>query len=138
MEGRTGTHTHMHTRAHTHTDTHTHTHTHTHTQTHTHTRYARTPRSTNTIGAVMRVRNALAFATHAFFQGRGFYYVHTPIITASDCEGAGEMFAVRVCVRVCVRVPVCGCVFVCLCVQTLTADQPTLDQSNAHTVLCCR
>lgn len=43
----------------------------------------------------MRVRNALAFATHAFFQGRGFYYVHTPIITASDCEGAGEMFAVR-------------------------------------------
>lgn len=49
---------------------------------------------TNTIGAVARVRNALAFATHAFFQSRGFYYVHTPVITASDCEGAGEMFAV--------------------------------------------
>jgi asparaginyl-tRNA synthetase len=53
------------------------------------------PRRTNTIGAVARIRNALAFATHMFFQGRGFYYVHTPIITASDCEGAGEMFAVR-------------------------------------------
>lgn len=49
---------------------------------------------TNTIGAVMRVRNTLAFATHRFFQERGFFYVHTPIITASDCEGAGEMFRV--------------------------------------------
>jgi hypothetical protein len=53
------------------------------------------PRRTNTIGAVARIRNALAFATHTFFQSRGFYYVHTPIITASDCEGAGEMFSVR-------------------------------------------
>lgn len=50
---------------------------------------------TNTIGAVARIRNALAFATHSFFQENGFYYVHTPIITASDCEGAGEMFQVR-------------------------------------------
>lgn len=49
---------------------------------------------TNTIGAVARIRNALAFATHKFFQEKGFYYVHTPIITASDCEGAGEMFQV--------------------------------------------
>ena len=49
---------------------------------------------TNVIGAVMRVRNALAFATHKFFQERDFMYVHTPIITASDCEGAGEMFQV--------------------------------------------
>jgi asparaginyl-tRNA synthetase len=49
---------------------------------------------TNTIGAVSRVRSALSFATHKFFQERGFLYVHTPIITASDCEGAGEMFAV--------------------------------------------
>lgn len=49
---------------------------------------------TNTIGAVTRVRNALAFATHLFFQERGFLYIHTPIITASDCEGAGEMFQV--------------------------------------------
>jgi hypothetical protein len=57
--------------------------------------YPLTKRRTNTIGAVARIRNALAFATHSFFQGRGFYYVHTPIITASDCEGAGEMFAVR-------------------------------------------
>lgn len=40
------------------------------------------------------MRNALAYATHQFFQQRGFIYVHTPIITASDCEGAGEMFAV--------------------------------------------
>jgi asparaginyl-tRNA synthetase len=49
---------------------------------------------TNTIGAVFRVRNACATAIHQFFQERGFLWVHTPIITASDCEGAGEMFAV--------------------------------------------
>ncbi len=49
---------------------------------------------TNTQGAVTRVRNALAFATHRFFQEKGFLYVHTPIITASDCEGAGEQFLV--------------------------------------------
>ncbi len=49
---------------------------------------------TNTIGAVARVRNALAYATHQFFQERGFLYVMTPIITAADCEGAGEMFQV--------------------------------------------
>jgi asparaginyl-tRNA synthetase len=49
---------------------------------------------TNTLGAVMRVRNACAMAIHQFFQERGFLWVHTPIITASDCEGAGEMFNV--------------------------------------------
>ena len=49
---------------------------------------------TNTQGAVLRVRNALAFATHLFFQQRGFVYINTPIITGSDCEGAGEMFRV--------------------------------------------
>ena len=49
---------------------------------------------TNTYGAVFRVRSVLAHATHCFFQDRGFVYVHTPIITASDCEGAGEMFRV--------------------------------------------
>jgi asparaginyl-tRNA synthetase len=49
---------------------------------------------TNTFGAVARVRNALSFAIHTFFQERGFVYVHTPIITGSDCEGAGEMFRV--------------------------------------------
>jgi asparaginyl-tRNA synthetase len=49
---------------------------------------------TNTLGAVARVRSALAFATHKFFQERGFLYIQTPIITASDCEGAGEMFRV--------------------------------------------
>lgn len=49
---------------------------------------------TNTFGAIARMRNSLAFATHNFFQQRGFLYVHAPIITASDCEGAGEMFAV--------------------------------------------
>ncbi|MCE2981967.1 MAG: asparagine--tRNA ligase, partial [Parachlamydia sp.] len=49
---------------------------------------------TNTIGAVTRVRNALAFATHRFFQERDFLYIQTPIITASDCEGAGKMFQV--------------------------------------------
>ena len=49
---------------------------------------------TNTQGAVLRVRNALAHATHLFFQERGFLYVQTPIITASDCEGAGAQFLV--------------------------------------------
>ena len=49
---------------------------------------------TNLIGAVSRVRNALSYATHTFFQQRGFLYVNTPIITASDCEGAGEQFLV--------------------------------------------
>ena len=43
---------------------------------------------------MIRVRNSLAYATHSFFQSRGFLYIHTPIITASDCEGAGEMFQV--------------------------------------------
>ncbi|PIS02026.1 MAG: asparagine--tRNA ligase [Chlamydiae bacterium CG10_big_fil_rev_8_21_14_0_10_42_34] len=49
---------------------------------------------TNTQGAVMRVRNALSFATHLFFQQRGFLYLQTPVITGSDCEGGGEMFRV--------------------------------------------
>lgn len=49
---------------------------------------------TNTLGAIARVRSALASATHKFFQDKGFIYVQTPIITASDCEGAGEMFRV--------------------------------------------
>jgi asparaginyl-tRNA synthetase len=49
---------------------------------------------TNTLGAVFRVRNACARAIHQFFQERGFLWVHTPIISASDCEGAGEMFNV--------------------------------------------
>jgi len=46
------------------------------------------------ISSVTRIRNSLAFATHLFFQQRGFYYINTPIITASDCEGAGDMFQV--------------------------------------------
>jgi asparaginyl-tRNA synthetase len=49
---------------------------------------------TNTFGAVARVRHTLAMAIHRFFDERGFYYIHTPIITASDCEGAGQMFRV--------------------------------------------
>ena len=49
---------------------------------------------TNTFGAMARVRNAVAFAIHSFFQSRGFLYIHTPIITASDAEGAGSMFRV--------------------------------------------
>lgn len=48
----------------------------------------------NTFGAVFRLRNALSFAIHKFFQERGFMYVHTPIISGSDCEGAGQMFSV--------------------------------------------
>lgn len=49
---------------------------------------------TNTFSAVFRVRSLLAYAVHTFFQERGFVYVHTPVITGSDCEGAGEMFQV--------------------------------------------
>jgi asparaginyl-tRNA synthetase len=49
---------------------------------------------TNTLGAVARVRNSLIYAVHTFFQERGFVNVHTPIITGSDCEGAGEMLRV--------------------------------------------
>ena len=49
---------------------------------------------TNTFGAVFRIRHHLAFAIHKFFNERGFFYLHTPLITASDCEGAGEMFQV--------------------------------------------
>ncbi|MEM6280309.1 MAG: asparagine--tRNA ligase [Verrucomicrobiota bacterium] len=51
------------------------------------------PRS-NLFGAVFRVRSRMAYSIHRFFQERGFVYVHTPVITASDCEGAGEMFRV--------------------------------------------
>ncbi|MDQ6625442.1 MAG: asparagine--tRNA ligase [Verrucomicrobiota bacterium] len=51
------------------------------------------PRS-NLFGSVFRVRSRLAFAIHQFFQDRGFVYVHTPIITGSDCEGAGELFRI--------------------------------------------
>jgi asparaginyl-tRNA synthetase len=49
---------------------------------------------TNTFGAVFRIRHALAFAIHKFFNDKGFVYMHTPVITASDAEGAGEMFKV--------------------------------------------
>ncbi len=49
---------------------------------------------TNTFGAVFRVRSKIAYAVHRYYQERGFYYIHTPIITASDCEGAGELFKV--------------------------------------------
>src|SRR5262249_40041403 len=49
---------------------------------------------TNTIGAIARVRNTLAYSTHRFFQERGVFYIQTPIITSSDCEGGGEMFQV--------------------------------------------
>ena len=49
---------------------------------------------TNTFGSVFRVRHSLAFAVHKFFNDKGFVYMHTPIITASDAEGAGEMFKV--------------------------------------------
>src|SRR5207247_4361422 len=51
------------------------------------------PRS-NLFSSIFRVRSRLAFAVHQFFQKRGFIYVHTPIITGSDCEGAGELFRV--------------------------------------------
>jgi asparaginyl-tRNA synthetase len=50
---------------------------------------------TNSLGAITRIRSSLAFAVHVFFQERGFFQVHTPIISTSDCEGAGEMFRVE-------------------------------------------
>ncbi len=56
--------------------------------------YAHLRPRTNLMGAVMRIRNTLAYAIHSFFQERGFMWVATPLITASDCEGAGEMFTV--------------------------------------------
>jgi len=49
---------------------------------------------TNTFGAVLRLRHAMSFAIHKFYNDKGFYYLHTPIITGSDCEGAGQMFRV--------------------------------------------
>lgn len=49
---------------------------------------------TQIMGAVARIKNNLAYATHQFFQNNGFLYIHTPLITAADCEGAGEMFQV--------------------------------------------
>ena len=49
---------------------------------------------TNTFGAVLRIRHAMAFAIHSYFNQKGFTYIHTPIVTASDCEGAGAMFQV--------------------------------------------
>ena len=49
---------------------------------------------TNTFGAVLRIRHAMAYAVHKYFNDNGFYYLHTPIITGSDCEGAGAMFHV--------------------------------------------
>ena len=75
---------------------------------------------TNLIGAVARIRNALAHATHTFFQSRGFVYVHTPLITTSDCEGAGEMF----------QVP---CMFPCHHTCTLPVQMCTLYSSFCKT-----
>jgi asparaginyl-tRNA synthetase len=49
---------------------------------------------TQVMGSIARIKNNLAYSTHLFFQNNGFLYIHTPIITASDCEGAGEMFQV--------------------------------------------
>lgn len=49
---------------------------------------------TNTFSAVLRIRHAMAFAIHKYFNDKGFFYLHTPLITASDCEGAGQMFQV--------------------------------------------
>src|SRR5438046_4721007 len=49
---------------------------------------------TNTFGAVNRIRSKMAYAVHTYFQEGGFYYIHTPIISSSDCEGAGNLFRV--------------------------------------------
>ena len=57
-------------------------------------KYAHLRLRTNTFGAVFRIRHNMAIAIHKYFHDHGFYYFHTPIVTASDCEGAGEMFKV--------------------------------------------
>ena len=57
-------------------------------------KYAHMRLRTNTFGAVFRIRHNMAIAIHKYFHEHGFYYFNTPIITASDCEGAGEMFQV--------------------------------------------
>jgi asparaginyl-tRNA synthetase len=64
---------------------------------------------TNTFGAILRIRHAMSFAIHNYFNTNGFYYLHTPIITASDAEGAGEMFRVT----------------------TLSADNPPLNEDGS-------
>ena len=51
---------------------------------------------TGVFSRVLRLRNSATMAIHNFFQGRGFIHVHTPVITSSDCEGAGELFEIRV------------------------------------------
>ena len=56
--------------------------------------YAHLRLRTNTFGAVMRIRHNMAIAIHKYFHDHGFFYFHTPLITASDCEGAGNMFQV--------------------------------------------
>lgn len=72
---------------------------------------------TNTLGAVTRVRSALAFATHQFFRESGFQYIHTPILSGADCEGAGEMFQVGF--------------------NLLTDHTGSHLQANMHAVACC-
>lgn len=56
--------------------------------------YAHLRLRTNTFGAIMRIRHNMAIAIHTFFHNKGYFYFHTPLITASDCEGAGQMFQV--------------------------------------------
>ena len=56
--------------------------------------YAHLRLRTNTFGAIMRIRHNMAMAIHTFFHNKGYFYFHTPLITASDCEGAGQMFQV--------------------------------------------
>jgi len=78
---------------------------------------------TNTLGAVTRVRSALAFATHQFFRECGFQCIHTPILSASDCEGAGEMFQVSfrasVCYTCVLSLPCTGALPPCMCMSSL-------------------
>ena len=74
---------------------------------------------TNLFSATFRVRSVAAYAIHEFFQSRGFVYVHTPIITGSDCEGAGEMFQ-EMCIR---DRPSCDMV------NSVTAGTPTARQA---------
>ena len=84
---------------------------------------------TNKFSATLRVRNSLAFATHEFFNKAGFYYMHAPLITASDCEGAGEMFQVTT------REP---SIFICHIQPAIHPSSQPATSERSDCLCCCR
>ena len=91
---------------------------------------------TNTFGAVTRVRSALAFATHQFFRESGFQYIHTPILSASDCEGAGEMFQVSFITCVCYVLYMCVTTDIQRCIITMHVR--VINMYGYYVMLCVR